>query len=248
MPIAPKAQGIGGVVGTVSDGTKSPLPRVKVTVTTTSLQRTTVTDSHGHYQFNDLPNGTYTAKVELPGFETAVESNVVVKTGATTGLSFGLKIGCIDEAVRVDLGLAWALREAHAIVQIRISESRPPERCPVTGFCVCAEHVAVANRVVKAPPPDVSLTTIRFLQEGTDDILESRPGAEKPYAPGQEYIAFLRWDSAAHRFLRIAGPTYTFPIRDGRVEFRRTDAPGIADGMAVDDFLSALSAFVPIGR
>jgi hypothetical protein len=243
IPIAPKAQGVGGVAGTVSDGTKSPLPGVKVTVTTTSLPRTTVTDSDGRYQFRDLPSGTYTVTVELPGFETAVENNVVVKTGAVTGLSFGLTIGCVDEAVRVDLGLAWALREADAIVQIRISESRPPERCPVTGFCVCTEHVAVANRVLKAPLRDASLTTIRFLQEGTGDI-----GAEKRYAPGQEYVALLRWDPAADRFLRIAGPTYTFPIRDGRVEFRRTDAPGIADGMPVEDFLRALGALLPLGR
>jgi hypothetical protein len=249
MPIAPKAQVLGGLAGTVTDSTKAPLPGVKVTVMTTSLERTAVTGSDGRYQFPSLPVGTYTAKAELPGFETGVEDNVVVKTRATTALSFALQIGCLQEAILVDMGLAWALREATAIVQIRISESGSGERCPVTGFCVCTEHVAGVVRVLKAPQPDVSRTNIRFLQEGAGRIAENgRSGVEKPYAPGQEYVAFLRWDSATNRFLRISGSIYMLPVRDGRVEFRRTDAPGVSDGMPVEEFSRALRALLTATR
>lgn len=246
---APSAQVLGLLTGTVTDSTKAPLSGVKVTVLTASLERTAVTGPDGRYQFPNLPAGTYTARAELPGFETAVKNSVVVETGATTALHFALKIGCLEEAIRVDMGLARALQEATAIVQIRIADSAAGERCPSTSFCVCTEHVADVNRVVKAGQRDMSLTTIRFLQEGAGRLAENRRAdAEKPYALGQQYVAFLRWDSATDRFLRFNGPIYMFPIRDGRVEFRRTDAPGMSDGMPVEEFVRVLRALMSATR
>jgi hypothetical protein len=209
------------------------------------VERTAVTGPDGRYQFPNLPSGTYTAKAGLTGFETAVENSVVIETGAATALHFALKLACLELVIRVDPGLARSLQEATVIAQIRISASGSGERCPATNFCVCSEHVADVIRVVKARPREASLTTIRFLQEGAGRIAENgRAGAEKPYAPGQEYVAFLRWDSATDRFLRVNGPTYMFPIRDNRVQFQRTDGAGISDGMPIEEFTRALRALV----
>jgi len=105
-PFAARAQVPGLLTGTVTDGTKAPLPGVKVTIVIESLERTAVTGPDGRYQFPSLPPGTYTAKAELAGFETAVENSVVVGTGATTALHFALEIGCLQEVLRVDIGFA----------------------------------------------------------------------------------------------------------------------------------------------
>lgn len=248
-PFAPRAQVPGLLTGTVTDSAKAPLPGVKVTVVTASLERTAVTGADGRYQFPNLPPGTYTVRAALPGFETAVEKGVVVATATTTALPVALKMGCLEEVVRVDLGLARSLQAATAVVQIRISHSGSGERCPATGFCVCTEHLADVIRVVKAGQREASLSTIRFLQEGAGRLAENgQAGAEQPYTPGQEYVAFLRWDSTADRFLRINGPIYMFPIRHDRVEFRRTDAVGISDGMPVAEFTRALRALVSATR
>ena len=85
--------------------------------------------------------------------------------------------------------------------------------------------------------------TRQGVEDCGDRIAENgRHGSETPYAPGQEFVAFLRWDPAANLFVRMGGPMYMFPVRDGRVEFRRTDAPGLSDGMPVDEFSRALRA------
>ena len=247
-PFAPRAQAPGSITGTVTDARKAPLPGVKVTVMTATLERAAVTDPDGRYELPNLPPGTYTAKAALPGFETAVEHNVVVDTGATTPLHFALKMGCLEEVVRVDMGFAEALKETGAVVQIRILDSGPGKTCDATRFCVCAEHVADVIRVLKASQQETSPAAIRFLQEGAAFDAESgRARTEKAYAPGQEYVAFLQWNSAADRFVRFNGPNYMFPIHEGRVQFRRTDTPGLSDGMPVEDFARALRKMVTGG-
>ena len=108
---------------------------------------------------------------------------------------------------------------------------------------MCTEHVAAVTRVLKATAPDDALTTIRFLQEGAGRLAgEVNAGGETPYAPGQEYVAFLHWDPDSTRFRRVNGGIYMFPVRDGRVEFKRDDAPGISDGLTVEDFARAMRA------
>jgi hypothetical protein len=61
-------------------------------------------------------------------------------------------------------------------------------------------------------------------------------------------IAFLRWEPAARRFVTILGPGYMFPVRGGRVRFGRTDAPGLSDGMPVEEFGRALRALMTSTR
>ena len=45
--------------------------------------------------------------------------------------------------------------------------------------------------------------------------------------PGEEYIAFVRWEPAIGRYRPIAGPIFMIPVRDGKVVWDRTDAPTI---------------------
>jgi len=143
----------------------------------------------------------------------------------------------------MDMGLISTLQSADAILQIRISESNPAGRCPLTGFCVCTEHTALVKRIVKAPLREMSLHSIRFLQEGAGRIEHGPGGVEQPYVSGDEFVAFLRWDATANLFRRIGGPGYMFPILFGRVQFLNP-ANGLTDGMTVEDFAGALRALI----
>jgi hypothetical protein len=67
---------------------------------------------------------------------------------------------------------------------------------------------------------------------------------ERPYAPGDEFIAFLKRDAESHGFGRVMGPHYVFPVRDGRVGADVTGRlpPGFRDGMTIAEFERALRA------
>jgi hypothetical protein len=90
--------------------------------------------------------------------------------------------------------------------------------------------------------------TIRFLQDGAGRIAHGSGGYEQPYVPGEEYIVFLRDDPVSGRFLRLNGSGYVFPVREGRVDFGRGDAPGLTNGMPIDEFGRALQHLLTQSR
>jgi len=59
-----------------------------------------VTDADGTYRLANLPPGTYEARAELSGFETAVRS-VPVRVGATLTVDFNMSVGSIEETITV---------------------------------------------------------------------------------------------------------------------------------------------------
>lgn len=233
-------QQVGRVTGTVTDTMRQSLPGVRITVTSGTLRRTVVTGPEGRYEVPDLAPGSYVITAELAGFETVVREPVTVTSGATTAVSFSLKSGCLDEVLYIDMGFKHALRETHTVVHLRITKSGEPAPCVASNLCVCIEHSAAVLRTLK-PDGELVSDTIAFVQEGAGQLPGRKwPGRRPPYAPGQEFIAFLNFDFASKTFTRFNGPIYLFPVRNGRVEFRRTDAPGFSDGMSVDAFANAL--------
>ncbi len=87
------AHGQGGsttatVRGTVSDTSGGVLPGATVTITDagTKATRNTVSDDRGGYLFSGLFPGTYTVKVELQGFKTYEQTNLVLSPADTRGV------------------------------------------------------------------------------------------------------------------------------------------------------------------
>jgi len=68
------------------------------------------------------------------------------------------------------------------------------------------------------------------------------------WTAGEEYIAFVRWEPAIGRYRPIAGPIFMIPVRDGRVEWDRTDAPNIHSDDPVGKAMAALYALLPSAR
>jgi hypothetical protein len=93
----------GAIVGTVQDSSGAVVPKGNVVVTNnaTGIALTTPVNSVGEYQVLALIPGTYSVKVEAPGFQTAVRDSIVVHVQDRLAINFNLKVGSISEHVVV---------------------------------------------------------------------------------------------------------------------------------------------------
>jgi hypothetical protein len=87
----------GDIVGRIVDGkTQEPLPVVNVQV----IEQPTfgaVTDTSGNFRIEGSPVGTYSLKATIIGYESIIQTNVVVSTGRSTKVSMKL----FEQAVEV---------------------------------------------------------------------------------------------------------------------------------------------------
>ena len=85
LPVKVRAQGetTSAIVGEVTDATSAAVPGAAVTITNheTGLKRTINADDAGRFNFPQLKPGTYSVKVEAPGFEPQQNDNVVSGLG-----------------------------------------------------------------------------------------------------------------------------------------------------------------------
>ena len=93
----------GAIIGTVSDEEGAPLPGVTVTISSPNIMgdRTIVTDANGRFRFPALPPGVYSAKAELPGFNTVVRTEIRLHTTTRLTADFTMAISTIEEEVTV---------------------------------------------------------------------------------------------------------------------------------------------------
>src|SRR5438270_10079331 len=76
--------------GTVTDPSGAVIAGAKVTATDTQrgTQYTDSTNSDGRYTISNVAIGTYTVKVETPGFQSAEQSNVTLELNQVAKLDF----------------------------------------------------------------------------------------------------------------------------------------------------------------
>ncbi len=97
------AQNVGSILGSVTDATGAVLPGVEIELqnVNTGATRVVVTDDEGSYRARNLSLGTYRVSASLPGFQTAVRSDIVLTIGREAVLNLQLAIGEISEQVEV---------------------------------------------------------------------------------------------------------------------------------------------------
>jgi len=119
------SQTLGSIVGEVKDASGAVAPNVKVTAinTGTGVARETVTNTVGLYTFPALVPGTYTVKVEAPGFQPMQRSNVELQVQQTASIDFVLAIGQTTQTVEVS-GAAALLNTEDATVGTVIEQRR----------------------------------------------------------------------------------------------------------------------------
>src|SRR5437660_10832613 len=93
----------GSLLGTVTDATGASAPNAKVVATdaNTGISRETKTNESGYYSFGDLPPGSYSVSVELPGFKKFVVSGKDVLVNTTVRVDAVLQPGNVSESVEV---------------------------------------------------------------------------------------------------------------------------------------------------
>ena len=105
--LPPKAMGQGettsAIVGQVRDTTNAVVSGATVTITSheTGLRRSAQTDDAGRFNFPQLKPGTYSVRVEAPGFEPQQNDNVVSGLGQKQTVDFTLKVARSNETVEV---------------------------------------------------------------------------------------------------------------------------------------------------
>jgi hypothetical protein len=89
--------------GVVTDVQAAAVPGAAITVinTGTGQQRSTATDTSGHYVLEDLASGSYKIEVKASSFKTALLNNIVLQVGTPRTLDFNLTPGEIAETVTV---------------------------------------------------------------------------------------------------------------------------------------------------
>src|SRR5262245_20339238 len=97
------AQSTAMLQGTVVDQLGAIVPNAKVIVRNraTGVERTTQTDSTGHYQVASLPVGSYGVEVQAQGWQSQIIDNVTLEVSQTTVRNFRLAVGTIRQEVTV---------------------------------------------------------------------------------------------------------------------------------------------------
>ena len=97
------AQALSSITGTVTDPTGSVVPNANVTITNTATEVAShgVTSSAGSYTVTDLIPGNYTVRVEVPGFQTAVHTGVLVDVGRPSTVDVSLQTGAVTQSIEV---------------------------------------------------------------------------------------------------------------------------------------------------
>ncbi|HET9741392.1 MAG TPA: carboxypeptidase-like regulatory domain-containing protein [Terriglobales bacterium] len=89
--------------GIVSDPSGAAVPGAQVSIvnSNTGLTRTSTTGPAGEYVFQQVLPGTYTLRVEAPGFDRYQRSNVVLKVELPETANVEMKVGQVREVVSV---------------------------------------------------------------------------------------------------------------------------------------------------
>lgn len=94
----------GKVTGTVTDASGAVIPGASVSLTNDNTTVATVTSTNevGQYLFDFVIPGTYTVRVELEGFRTFEQQNILIQTRADMTVNATMQVGAVAETVTVE--------------------------------------------------------------------------------------------------------------------------------------------------
>lgn len=91
----------GNLAGTVYDSTKAVVPDAKVTILGPLGTQSQTTTGQGTFIFTGLVPGTYSVKIEKPGFKTTAVPRVDVLINNTATLNMSMEAGAVETTVEV---------------------------------------------------------------------------------------------------------------------------------------------------
>jgi len=128
-----RAQSTGLIEGRLTDQNAAVVPAVEVKAVSRliAVERTTLTDGVGLYQFTALPVGNYRIEVRATGFQTQILENVRVEVGRRMTLDFQLRLG--EPSEQVTINSTNGLIELSSISVGHIIERRVVQEIPLNG-------------------------------------------------------------------------------------------------------------------
>jgi hypothetical protein len=110
------------ITGTITDPTGASVPGALVTAleVSTNIRTETRTSAEGVYTIPFLVLGTYRVSAEVQGFKRAVQTNVVLNSGATVRADLAMEVGTVSEQVEVK-AVAPQLRQDSAEVSQQVA-------------------------------------------------------------------------------------------------------------------------------
>ncbi|HVW86484.1 MAG TPA: carboxypeptidase regulatory-like domain-containing protein [Bryobacteraceae bacterium] len=102
VPLLAQTSSTASLAGDIKDPSGSLIPQIDVIVSDAhAVTRTATSDAQGHYQFNGLPPGSYTIRVNAPGFTPYELSGLAVASGRANTLNITLALQAQAEQVTV---------------------------------------------------------------------------------------------------------------------------------------------------
>src|SRR5437660_1416387 len=94
-------QTFGSIAGETRDSTGAVITGAIVTAVNSGTNASRVVSSNdaGAYSFPSLPPGTYSVKVEKPGFKAVVRAGIELQVQQTARIDFDLTVGQVSESV-----------------------------------------------------------------------------------------------------------------------------------------------------
>ena len=95
--------GTGAIQGTVADSSGAVIPNATVTLTNraTQVQRVAHADKSGAFLFPNIEVGTYDISATAQGFDTYVQTGIVLEVGSNIAVNPSLAVGKADTKVEV---------------------------------------------------------------------------------------------------------------------------------------------------
>lgn len=108
---------VGMISGTVTDPSNAAVPGARVVLKdeVNGTTKEATSNGSGHFDFPDLPFGTFELTVTAPGFQSSITNHITVNASQTTDVPIQLKVGQQTETVTVT-GTATTLETTSQLV------------------------------------------------------------------------------------------------------------------------------------
>jgi hypothetical protein len=233
---------ISGHVLACNDGV-IPGARVLLAGTAADTPVRAVTDELGRFRMPGLRTGLYSLEIVVPGFQDWKRTGIEVTAGSELTFDIVLQLAEADRDITgmEDLPTLW--RSVDAVVLFRIQESLGARLLHTEGHCttVCTEHKVSVLEVFRRYRGEPREFHMNFLQRSAGTWRSEKgitAGGETPCKPGEEFVAFLRWNDAGHALM----DTVLIPVRDGQV--RHPSIEELQKSLALEAFLKILRAMM----
>jgi hypothetical protein len=185
-------QGLGTILGTVTDSTGAALPGASIEVKNlgTGVAVSLVSNQDGAYSAPNLLVGTYTVKVALEGFKSVVRTGIVLEVDQKAQIDATLEVGAVTEVVEVTAERTQI--DTTTATLGKVIENRRVQELPLNGRNALS-LVLLAPAVQSGAGPtasgfgdrgtQISLVRINGSPLATNNFLVDGLSSTNPYVP-----------------------------------------------------------------